>query len=89
MSDEASVEVRNLLTKMAEAFAEKDSEKYRDLFTKKTDVVIYGSQVGEKWTNINEYIKSATEGWKYAEKITVIYNWISIQSSGKVAWLAT
>lgn len=82
-------EIKKILAEMATSFAEKNSEKYMNLFAKKADIVIYGSQEGEKWTSLKDYLESVNRNWAYAEKITVTYDWLTINNSGDVAWIAT
>ncbi|NHJ86144.1 MAG: nuclear transport factor 2 family protein [Asgard group archaeon] len=82
-------EIRKVLDLMAEAFAEKDIEKYLGLFTKESDLVIFGSQAGEKWTSISDYKKSVLKDWSYPDKMTVHYDWLKIKSSESIAWLAS
>ena len=82
-------EIMQVFQDMADSFAEKDSKKYLDLFAKNTDIVIYGSQEGEKWTSVKEYMKSVDNNWSFAEKITIQYDWIKIDSFKDVAWVAT
>ncbi|MHA1555968.1 MAG: nuclear transport factor 2 family protein [Candidatus Heimdallarchaeota archaeon] len=81
-------EIKLVFEEMAESFAEKDIKKYLNLYTNNTDVVIYGSQEGEKWTKVNDYRKSVLKDWKLTEKMTIHYDWFKITNSGDVAWTA-
>lgn len=82
-------EIQIVLDKMAESFAEKDIEKYLKLYAEGINIVIYGSQEGEKWTEVSEYKKSVLKDWKLTEKMNVHYNWLKLEYSNDVGWIAS
>jgi ketosteroid isomerase-like protein len=81
-------EIIALLDQMAVAFSEKDEAKYLELFAKEHNVVIFGSQAGEKWSDVNEYIISVVNDWKLIEKTNLLYDSVRIDSFDAVAWVA-
>jgi ketosteroid isomerase-like protein len=83
-------EINSLLKQMADTFAQQDIEKYMTIYVKETDVVIYGSQTGEKWTKLEDYRNSVIEDWKKVDEMIINYNWVSINHSPseQIAWLA-
>ena len=87
MSEDQSI--KEVLKKMAESFAEKDIDKYLKLYAEESNIVIYGSQEGEKWTDVNEYKKSVLKDWKLTEKMNVHYNWLNLECLDNVAWVAS
>lgn len=91
MSINVKNEINRVLNSMAEAFAEKDPEKYLDLYLDHPELVIYGSQSGEKWTRLSEFKESVIKNWLMVENVKVIYDWqrIDFNTSRDVAWFAT
>ncbi|TFF84971.1 DUF4440 domain-containing protein [Candidatus Heimdallarchaeota archaeon] len=83
-------EIKSLLRQMADAFAEQDIENYLEIYSKNPDVVIYGSQTGEKWNKLESYKKSVLKDWKNVDKMSIIYDWVQINHSVSEdsAWLA-
>ncbi|MBN2156716.1 MAG: nuclear transport factor 2 family protein [Candidatus Lokiarchaeota archaeon] len=87
----AENEVKRVLDLLAEAFADKDIEKYKMLYEDHPNLVIYGSQKGEKWTNLAEYIKSVSNNWELVDNLELTYDWqrIDVNPKGTIAWIAT
>lgn len=81
--------IKSVLDKMAESFTDMDIEKYLNLYAKDSNIVIYGSQEGEKWTDINEYKESVLKDWRLTEKMIVHYNWLKLECLDNVAWVAS
>ena len=83
-------EIEAVLTSMAESFVEKDAEKYLNLYEDHPELVIYGSQSGEKWTKLSDFKKAVIDNWKMVESVEVIYEWqrIDFNPTGDIAWFA-
>ncbi len=92
MSDiEHKNEIKSVLENMAKAFATKDVELYMSLYDSEPDLVIYGSQSGEKWTILRDFKESVVHNWKMVDKVKVkfTYQRIEVHPRGDVAWFAS
>jgi ketosteroid isomerase-like protein len=84
-------EIEGILSTMAEAFAEKDLDKYLNLYEDHPELVIYGSQEGEKWTSLSDFRESVIKNWLMIDSVEVVYSWKRIDSNpeGTIAWFAS
>ena len=90
-TEDVKEEIISVLNSMAESFVEKDPDKYLDLYEDHPELVIYGSQRGEKWTKLSDFRESVIKNWLMVESVKVLYSWkrIDFNPSGDVAWFAT
>lgn len=84
-------EIKTVLDKMARAFVTKDVALYMSLYDSEPDLVIYGSQKGEKWTILRDFKEAVVHNWEMAPSVKVKYTnqRIEVHSSGDAAWFAT
>ena len=82
-------DILKTLEAMAEVFAEKNILKYMSLYSSTTPIVIFGSMVGEKWVDIEEYKKSVMKNWEHSPGVKVKYDGTIVNYSGDTAWVAT
>ena len=89
--EEVKKEIESILNSMVKAFATKDVELYMSLYDSNPDLVIYGSQSGEKWTVLKDFKEAVVHNWHMVKEVDVKYTYqrIEVHSSGDVAWFAT
>ncbi len=90
-SEEVKKEIESVLKLMAKAFVTKDIDLYMSLYDSNPELVIYGSQSGEKWTILKDFKEAVVHNWKMVPQVNVTYTYqrIEVHSSGEVAWFAT
>ena len=84
-------EIKTVLENMAKAFALKDVELYMSLYDSEPDLVIYGSQSGEKWTILRDFKEAVVHNWKMVGSVKVKFTnqRIEVHTTGDVAWFAS
>ncbi len=90
-SENVKNEIKSVLENMSKAFATKNVELYMSLYDSEPDLVIYGSQSGEKWTKLSDFRESVIKNWDMVECIKVTYDWhrIELNTVGDTAWFAS
>ncbi|MHA1112426.1 MAG: nuclear transport factor 2 family protein [Promethearchaeota archaeon] len=90
-NEEVKREIESVLDSMVKAFATKDVELYMSLYDSNPDLVIYGSQSGEKWTILKDFKEAVVHNWQMVKGVDVKYTYqrIEVHASGDVAWFAT
>ena len=90
-NNDVKKEIESVLESMAESFVEKDPDKYLNLYEDHPELVIYGSQKGEKWTKLSDFRESVIKNWIMVESVQVKYSWkrIDFNPKGDIAWFAT
>jgi ketosteroid isomerase-like protein len=81
--------VRSVLTRFAEAYAERDLAKLRALFVPDSDLVLYGTGADEKRLGVAEVEVQARRDWSQTEASAIAYEWTSVSAAGPVAWVAS
>jgi len=82
-------EVKKVLDEMIQAYQTRDMNKIMDCFFTDPDLVMYGTGKDEKRVGMEQVKSQVKRDWEQAESTRLSYDWISVSSSGKVAWLAS
>ena len=90
-NEDVKSEIKSVLDNMAKAFVTKDVELYMSLYDSEPDLIIYGSQSGEKWTVLRDFKEAVVHNWQMVDEVKVKYTnqRIKVHSSEDVAWVAT
>lgn len=78
-----------ILTKFADAFRKQSIKDLRILYAPDSDVVVIGSDVGEKCVGIQEITALFKEYFDNFEELTLEYRGTTVSAAGTVAWVAT
>src|SRR5262245_40822650 len=81
--------VKAALSKFAEAYARRDLPGLRAAFASDPDVMLYGTGADEKRIGFSEIQMQAERDWSQTESASLTYGWMSVSSSGSVAWVGT
>ena len=63
-NEDVKSEIKSVLDNMAKAFVTKDVELYMSLYDSEPDLIIYGSQSGEKWTVLRDFKEAVVHNWQ-------------------------
>ena len=74
------------LDKVAEAFEERDLDKMISLFSPDDDLIVLGTGADEKKVGKIEVKSLFKRDWAQSEASSIVYDWRSIFTEGKVAW---
>jgi ketosteroid isomerase-like protein len=85
---ETESKVISTLDKVAEAFEERDLDKMMSLFSPDDDLVVLGTGADEKKIGKSEVKSLFKRDWAQSEASSIVYNWRSIFTEGKLAWVA-
>jgi uncharacterized protein (TIGR02246 family) len=81
-------EIQSILERVAEAFDERDLDKMMSLFSNEEDLVVIGTGADEKKVGREEIKSLFKRDWAQSEASSIVYNWKSISTEGKIAWAA-
>ena len=83
---EAESRIISTLDKVAEAFEERDLDKMMSLFSPDDDLIVLGTGADEKKVGKIEVKSLFKRDWAQSEASSIVYDWRSIFTEGKVAW---
>ena len=84
---ETIAEVKEFFKEFVKAYSKEDVDRYLALFSKDSDLVVFGT--GEKWVGYEEEYKFAPAKEKERfDDIALNIDWIKINSHGNIAWIA-
>jgi uncharacterized protein (TIGR02246 family) len=81
-------EVRAVLQKVTEAYANRDLDGFLGCFAPDDDVVLYGTGADEKRVGLAQIRAQVERDWAQTESASISYDWTSISAAGSVAWAA-
>lgn len=81
-------EVKEMLNKYAQAYADKDIGAMMNLFLDDPNLVAIGTGIDEWVHGCNELEKGFKRDFAQADNIKVKFENVTIQSSGNVAWIS-
>ncbi|MCE7738577.1 MAG: nuclear transport factor 2 family protein [Candidatus Heimdallarchaeota archaeon] len=79
-------EVRAFFDEYVEAYPKDDIQGYLNLFQQDENLVMFGTD--EKWLGWEEYKSAAVKYNERRREISLTYDWLNVNSHGKVAWIA-
>ena len=80
-------EVCAFFDEFVDAYPKDNLERYLSLFLQDENLVMFGT--GEKWLGWAEYRSAPAEDKARHGDISLTYDWLTINSYGPVAWIAT
>ena len=87
-TENTEYEVRDMMNRYAQAYADKDIDAMMDLFIDNPDIVAIGTGTDE-WVHGREELKEGfRRDFNQADNIQVKFEKVTIQYAGNVAWLS-
>ncbi len=84
---QTEAEIRSFFDDFVEAYPKEDLDRYLNLFLQDENLVMFGT--GEKWLGWEEYKNAPAEDKIRHGEIYLTYDWLTVNSLGTVAWIAS
>jgi len=81
-------EVKAVLKKLADAYAERNLKNVLSCFAPDSDVVLFGTGADEKRVGIEQIQAQVERDWSQTETAAISFDWISTSGAETVAWAA-
>jgi uncharacterized protein (TIGR02246 family) len=81
-------EVRAVLNRFAEAYANRDLGGALELFAPDPDLVLFGTGRDEKLVGLTEFKAQLERDWSQSAAASFKFEWTSVSAAGSVAWVA-
>ena len=81
-------EINNFIEKFIKAYPKNDVDECLSLFAKDENLVVFGTEDGEKWVGYEDYKSAPQKDKDKFEEISITFDWKKINYHGQIAWLA-
>jgi uncharacterized protein (TIGR02246 family) len=86
--EETAREILEAIDEAAQAFRERDIDRFMDIYAPDPDVIIIGTGKDEKCVGREEIKRTIERAWSQSDSAYFKIGWRSISSAGNVAWVA-
>ena len=81
-------EINNFIEKFIKAYPKNDVDEYLSLFAKDENLVVFGTEDGEKWVGYEDYKSAPQKDKDKFGEISITFDWKKINYHGQIAWFA-